>query len=152
MPLFSIAAKRWLTTKSALAPNSVERFARHVATLSKEFGGRLIWDIGVDDIAALQRRGAAEGKTLRTVNYEVGTLRQILRAAGLWGSLSARVKSLRERHDVGRSISRADETKILDAISSCRSTAPAARVEDFALRLAQRRGLSNLGPLASIVR
>jgi hypothetical protein len=50
----------------AFAPNSVERFERHIATLSKEFGGRLIWDIGVDDIAALQRRGTAEGKTPRT--------------------------------------------------------------------------------------
>src|SRR5262245_2252407 len=32
------------------------------------------------------------------------------------------------------------------------ASASAARVEDFALRLAQRRGLSNLGPLALIVR
>lgn len=32
------------------------------------------------------------------------------------------------------------------------ASANAARVEDFALRLAQRRGLSNLGPLALIVR
>ena len=32
------------------------------------------------------------------------------------------------------------------------ASATAARVEDFALRLAKRRGLSNLGPLALIVR
>ena len=32
------------------------------------------------------------------------------------------------------------------------ASAATARVEDFALRLAQRRGLSNLGPLALIVR
>src|SRR5262245_24322616 len=32
------------------------------------------------------------------------------------------------------------------------ASASAARVDDFALRLAQRRGLSNLGPLALIVR
>ena len=32
------------------------------------------------------------------------------------------------------------------------ASASASRVEDFALRLAQRRGLSNLGPLALIVR
>jgi hypothetical protein len=32
------------------------------------------------------------------------------------------------------------------------ASASAARVEDFALRLTQRRGLSNLGPLALIVR
>jgi hypothetical protein len=32
------------------------------------------------------------------------------------------------------------------------ASASTARVEDFALRLAQRRGLSNLGPLALVVR
>jgi integrase len=123
VPLFSVAAREWLATKSTLSAKSRERFEHHIGTLAQEFGGRLVCDIGADDIAALQRKRCAEGKAGRTVNYEIGTLRQILRAHGLWGTLADRVKSLRERHDAGRSISREDEMKIIGAIASCRSPA-----------------------------
>jgi integrase len=112
-----------LATKSGLAPKSVERFDHHVTTLGHEFGGRLVCDIGADDIAALQRKRIAEGQAARTVNYEIGTLRQILKAYRLWGALSDRVKSLRECHDVGRSISRKDENGLIAVMSECRSPA-----------------------------
>jgi integrase len=123
MPLFSVAAKEWVATKRTLAPKSIERFQHHVETLTKEFGGRLVCDIGADDIMALQRKRVAESKAGRTINYEIGVLRQILRAFGLWGALSGRVRSLRERHDAGRSIPREDESKLLSAIAECRSLA-----------------------------
>lgn len=123
MPLFALAAREWLATKGALAPKSIERFNHHVATLARELGGRLVCDIGADDIAALQRKRIAEGKAGRTVNYEIGVLRQILKAYGAWGALSDRVKSLRECQDAGRSISREDESKLIGAISECRSPA-----------------------------
>ena len=79
MPLFSMAANEWLKTKTTIAPKSVERFEHHVATLSLEFGGRLICDIDAGHIAALQQKRSAEGKSGRTVNYEIGTLRKYLR-------------------------------------------------------------------------
>jgi len=123
MPLFSVAAREWVKTKATLAPKSVERFEHHITTLCCEFGGRLVCDLGPQDIAALQRKRTAEGKAGRTVNYEIGVLRQILKSRGLWGSLSDRVKSLRERHDAGRSIRREDEVKLMHAISACRSLA-----------------------------
>jgi integrase len=122
-PLFSVAAREWLETKTNLAPKSRERFQHHIATLSGEFSKRLVCDIRVDDIAALQRKRIASGKAGRTINYEIGTLRQILKAYGLWSMLSDRVKSLRERNDAGRSISREDEERITRAISECRSPA-----------------------------
>ena len=84
MPLFSVAAKEWLASKNGLAPKSIERFKHHIATLTAEFGGRLVCDLGTDDIAALQRKRAGEEKAGRTINYEIGTLRQILKARGLW--------------------------------------------------------------------
>jgi hypothetical protein len=62
MPLFSVAAKDWLATKIRLAPKSVERFKDHIATLTKEFGGRLICDIQVADIATLQRKRLDAGR------------------------------------------------------------------------------------------
>jgi hypothetical protein len=85
MPLFSLAAREWLATKGALAPKSIERFNHHVVTLGRELGSRLVCDIGADDIAALQRKRFAEGKAGWTVNYEIGVLRQILKACRAWG-------------------------------------------------------------------
>jgi integrase len=123
MPLFSLAARQWVATKSCLSTKSIERYEHHVATLNREFGGRLVCDIAAEDVAALQRKRTGEGKAGRTVNYEIGVLRQILKSRGLWGAISDRVKSLRERHDVGRAISREDEDKLVRAISRCRSPA-----------------------------
>jgi integrase len=123
MPRFSVAAREWLETKTTLAPKSRERFAHHIATLTEELGKRLVCDIRVEEIAALQRKRIANGKAGRTINYEIGTLRQILKHHGLWATLSDRVKSLRERSDAGRSIPREDEERIMRAIAGCRSSA-----------------------------
>jgi integrase len=65
----------------------------------------------------------AEGKAGRTINYEIGTLRQILKRHGLWSALSDRVKSLRERNSVGCAISRDEESQLIGAISKLRSPA-----------------------------
>jgi integrase len=59
----------------------------------------------------------------RTVNFEINILRQILKAHGLWGAISDKVKSLRERRDVGRAISPVDERKLIDAAADSRSPA-----------------------------
>jgi hypothetical protein len=71
MPLFSVAAQDWLNSKSALQPKSVASYEQYVASLTHEFGTRLICDIGASDIAALQRKRLAAGKAARTVNYEI---------------------------------------------------------------------------------
>ena len=91
--------------------------------LIQQFGDRLVSDIDHRDIAELQRKRPAESKSARTVNLEVSTLRQILRAHGLWAPIGERVKHLRERQDVGQAISREDEQRILDAIRQSRSPA-----------------------------
>jgi len=58
------------------------------------------------------------------------------------------------RFRLARSCLRSPDLRIsADAVAELlQASASAARVDDFALRLAQRRGLSNLGPLALIVR
>jgi integrase len=65
----------------------------------------------------------ATGVSNRTVNYETGALRGILRHFGLWGPIADRVKALPERHDVGRAITSDDEMKLLAAASQSRSPA-----------------------------
>jgi integrase len=124
VPLFKFAAEQWLAGKSATsAPLTGETYGYFVRSLVERFGNRLVSDIDHRDIAELQRRRLSENKSARTVNLEISTLRQILRAHGLWGPIGERVKHLRERHDVGQAISREDEQQILDAIRLSRSPA-----------------------------
>ena len=85
MPLFSIAAREWLKGRNALAANTLEAYGHFVEAVVVQFGQRLICDIGLEEIARLQRKRIAEGKSARTVNFEVSILRQILKEFGLWG-------------------------------------------------------------------
>ncbi len=123
MPLFSVAAKEWLASRVDLAANTLEAYEHFVETLTEQFGKRLVCDIDDQDISTLQRKRLAEEKSARTVNFEINVLRQILKAHGLWGAISDKVKSLRERRDVGRAISCGDEKKLIDAAAKSRSPA-----------------------------
>jgi hypothetical protein len=67
------------------------------------------------------RKRLAAGVTNRTVNYEIGALRGILRQFGLWGPISDRIRNLPERHDVGRAVSSEDERKLLSAAGASRA-------------------------------
>jgi integrase len=123
VPLFSSAADVWLAGKEGLAPKSTERYEQCVPHLKEEFGKRLVCDIDANDVAEYQRKRRVAGVSNRTVNYEVGALRGILRQFGLWGPIADRVRALPERHDVGRAISAEDEKKLLSAASASRSPA-----------------------------
>jgi integrase len=115
MPLFSVAAREWLEQRIGITQSSLDRYRQQVALLSKEFGNRLVCDIDHRDVAELQRKRQTEGRAPRTINYEIMTLGMILKSRGLWAPIGERVKALRERHDIGRAISRDDERKLLDA-------------------------------------
>src|SRR5271155_3162148 len=45
MPLFSVAAKEWMETRTALAENTREAYEHFVETLTDQFGKRLVCDI-----------------------------------------------------------------------------------------------------------
>jgi integrase len=122
--LFPIVADRWLESlSSGLKPITLGHYRIYAGKLKERFRNRLIIDIDERDIAEMQRTLTAEGFAGRTVNLQVTVLRMILRYAGVWGTIAGRVRMLRERHDVGRAISREDETRILDAIRKSRSPA-----------------------------
>jgi integrase len=122
-PLFASAADLWLAGKSGLAETSKQRYKECVAVLKNEFGKRLVCDFDGNDIAEYQRKRLLEGLSGRTVNYEVGSLRGILRQFGLWGAIADRVHSLPERHDVGRALSVEDQAKLITAVGGSRSPA-----------------------------
>jgi integrase len=120
-PLFPLAAKDWLATKEALTPLGLRYYREYTARLSRHFGNRLISDITAEDVAELQRKRKAEGLSGRHINAEVGTLRAILRYYGRWAFISARVRMLPQRSDVGRALAREEEARLLEAIGQSRS-------------------------------
>jgi len=123
MPLFAHAADLWLASKAGLAQSSRTRYAECVGHLKNEFGKRLVCDVDANSIADYRRKRLAAGMSNRTVNYETGSLRGVLRQYGLWGLIADRVKALPERHDVGRAIPPEHESKLLAAASVSRSPA-----------------------------
>jgi len=123
MPLFSHAADLWLANKAGLAERSRERYEQCAEHLKAEFGKRLVCDVDANDIGEYRSKRLAAGMSNRTVNYETGSLRGILRQFGLWGPIADRVKALPERHDVGRAIPPDDEAKLLARASHSRSPA-----------------------------
>jgi integrase len=122
-PLFALAADQWFDSKTALSPLGQAYYRQYLGKLRREFGGRLVSDIGAADIAALQRKRQAEGLSGRQINCEIATLRSILKHYGLWAGISHRVKMLRERSDTGRALSHEDEARLLDAIGQSPSPA-----------------------------
>jgi integrase len=122
-PLFPVAAKLWLESKTALTPLGQAYYRQYVGKLSRHFGNRLVSDITSDDIGALQRKRQAEGLSGRQVNCEVATLRAILKRNRLWAEIAPDVKMLRERSDTGRALSLEDDAKLLDAIAQSPSPA-----------------------------
>jgi integrase len=123
MPLFSRASDLWLASKAGLAEKSRERYEQCVEHLKEEFGKRLVCDVDANDISEYRGKRLAVGVSNRTVNYETGALRGVLRQFGLWGPIADRVKALPERHDVGRAIPPDEEAKLLAAASQSRSPA-----------------------------
>src|ERR1700730_10938278 len=45
MPLFSVAAREWLASRTALAANTLEAYRHFAVRLTVEFGQRLVCDI-----------------------------------------------------------------------------------------------------------
>ena len=121
-PLFSAAAEAWLRTKTAhLSPRSVMIERANLKHINPHFRKILLCDIAADDISQYQAARLEQGAAPKTVNLEVGTLRAILRKNRLWAAIQPDVKMLRVREEVGRAISRDEETALLEACGTSRS-------------------------------
>jgi integrase len=115
-PLFRTAAKTWLDEKAGRADKTISGYQQRIAPLNDAFGDRLVCDIDREDILKYRaQRLAADKKSNRTVNYEIGCLRGVLENYGLWSKVGRKVKRLRENHDCGRAISFDDESALLTA-------------------------------------
>ena len=120
--LFPVAAESWLAAKEAhLAPRSVAIERANLKHLNPFFGKMLLCDIRGEEVARYQAARLQEGAAPKTVNLEVGTVRAVLKKNRLWFAIQPDVRMLRTTDDVGRAISRDEESQLLGACQSSRS-------------------------------
>jgi integrase len=95
--------------------------------LEPVFGKMLLSDIQPQHISKYQRQRQKEGASGRSINIEVGLIRQVMTHHRMWHSIAPDVKMLREREDVGRALSADEEVRLLATAkkSASRSLYPA---------------------------
>ena len=105
-PTLELAAAQWQQSHAhEIRPNTqhMARFALN--RVLPVFGKKLLCDIDAQAIREYQQKRLAQGAQGRTINIEVGVLRQVLKANECWQHLDGKVKMLHERKDVGRALS-----------------------------------------------
>ncbi len=116
--LFSNMGKSWIEAKKPRwSEGMLQISSAAVEHLAPHFGKKLSVDIEARDVLKYQKVRLAAGASNRTVNMEVGTLRAILKRAGLWARIQPGVEMLPERDDVGHALT-ADEERVL--LAACR--------------------------------
>lgn len=95
--------------------------------LEPAFGKMLLSDIQPQHISKYQRERQKAGASGRTINIEIGLLRQVLMHHRMWYAVAPDVKMLREREDIGRALTPDEEVSLLAAAkkSASRSLYPA---------------------------
>jgi len=101
------------------------------------FGPKLLCDITPQDITDYQRIRLQSGAQGRTVNIEIASLRQVLKAADLWLPFAGKVHMLRERKDVAKALAPEQERALLAATAEADSACHTATV--LALNTAMRK-------------
>jgi integrase len=128
--LFSVAAEDWLSAKRAhLAPRSVVIERANLKHLNLFFGKMLLCDIRAEDIGRYQAVRLQEGAAPKTVNLEIGTVRAVMRRNRLSFAIQPDVRMLRASDDVGRALSREEDSALLAACQSSRSRSLYTAVE-----------------------
>jgi len=137
-PTFERAAQRWMENRGHIVAANTQSIARTALKhLLPFFGSKLLCDIGHQKIADYQRLRQQSGAEGRTVNIEVGTLRQILTAYELWQPIAGKVRMLRERHDVAKALTPEQECALLRTTAEADSACHTAAL--LALHTAMRR-------------
>lgn len=123
IPLAKVAVAQWIETKANLTEKTQLGYRQRVVPILKVFGPRLLSDIDLNSITSYQKLRQSQGVSGRTINFEIGCLRGVLRHFGLWARIADRVRHLKERHDVGKAITREDEAKLRAACEVSHSSA-----------------------------
>src|SRR5262249_770394 len=120
--LLSVAAQEWLEAKKpAWSPRMTDIARTSMSHFLPALVKKLLVDIEASDISKYQKTRLAEGASSRTVNIEVGVLRQIMRKYGTWARIQPEVTMLPERQDAGRALSAEEESALLLECGRARS-------------------------------
>jgi len=137
-PTFERAAKEWMESRGHRVADNTQSVARlALKHLLPCFGAKLLCDIDVQDIEAYQRDRLQSGAEGRTINIEVSTLRQVLKANDMWQPFAGKVHMLRERRDVAKALMPEQESALLQATAEKDSACHTATV--LALNTAMRK-------------
>jgi integrase len=117
--LFRIVAEAWLHSKPKWAPRTRQIATDALKHLLPAFGSKVLTQIEATDIHKYQSARTAEGAANRTVNIEVGYLRQIIKRH--WARIQPDVEMLPEREDVGYALPTDEETVLLAECGKSRS-------------------------------
>jgi integrase len=112
--LLSTAAVEWQQVKQAKWSPKMASIVRYsVGHLLPILGKKLLVDIEARDIVKYQNSRLTEGASNRTVNIEVGMLRQIMRKYGAWARIQTDVTMLKEKDDAGLALTPEQEAMLL---------------------------------------
>jgi integrase len=112
--LLSTAAGEWQQAKQLKWSPKMTSIVRYsIGHLIPVLGKKLLVDIEARDIAKYQAVRLAEGASNRTVNIEVGMLRQIMRKYGAWARIQSDVTMLAERQDAGCALTSEQEHMLI---------------------------------------
>jgi integrase len=137
-PTFERAAHQWVENREHIVAANTQSLSRAALKhLLPFFGSKLLCDIGYREVADYQRLRQQSGPEGRTVNIEVGLLRQVLKAFDLWQPLAGKVRMMRERHDIGKALTPEQERTLLAATSEADSACHTAAL--LALNTAMRK-------------
>jgi integrase len=135
---FQKASQGWLALQEGVVTaNTISVAKTSIKHLLKPLGAWLLCDITAADIAGYQQQRLREGAQGKTINIEIGVLRQIMKHHDLWAPLAGKVKSLRTRPNVGRALTPEEESLLLAECAKAESSCYAATV--LALNTAMRR-------------
>jgi integrase len=120
--LLSVAGEEWLEVKRpGWSPGMFTIAQNALAHLGPVLGKQLLVDIEAKEIARYQKLRLNEGASARTINIEIGALRQIARKHGSWSRIQSDVQMLPERRDVGRALTANEEIALLSECGKSRS-------------------------------
>jgi integrase len=136
-PTFERAAREWQDSRGEIAEKTASIARVALKHLLPAFGPKLLCDITPQHIADYQRVRLQSGAQGRTVNIEVSTLRQILKAHDLWLPVAGKVRMLRERKDVAKALTPEQERSLIAATAESDSACHTATV--LALNTAMRK-------------
>ncbi len=120
--LLSVAGEEWLEMRRpGWSPGMFTIAKTALGHLYPVLGKQLLVDIEAKDISRYQKLRLGEGASERTVNIEIGILRQIARKHGTWARIQSDVQMLPERQDVGRALTAEEESALLLECSKSRS-------------------------------